>query len=186
MTCIVGLVDKGKVYIGGDTMGVDLPALLKCTRKDEKVFIKDDFIFGFAGSYRLGQIVRYKLNAPDRKVKQTDFEYLVADWLTSLREVCKEEGMTKVDDNVESIEGGLLFGYKGKLYTVEEDFQIGEVDTPYWSIGCGDHFALGSLATTQKLVKNKRISATNRIRMALETAEFFSAGVGGPFNILNI
>jgi hypothetical protein len=36
MTCIVGLVDKGDVYIGGDSAGV--AGLSLSIRADEKVF----------------------------------------------------------------------------------------------------------------------------------------------------
>ena len=47
MTCIIGLVENSKVYIGGDSAGVAGYGL--SVRADEKVFKKGDFIFGFWG-----------------------------------------------------------------------------------------------------------------------------------------
>ena len=52
MTCIVGLKKDYKIYIGGDTLGSNLYS--KTVRMDDKVFIKDDMIFGFTSSYRMG------------------------------------------------------------------------------------------------------------------------------------
>jgi len=62
MTCIVGLVENGKVYIGGDSAGV--AGLDITTRKDEKVFQKENMIFGFTSSFRMGQILRYSFKNP--------------------------------------------------------------------------------------------------------------------------
>ena len=48
MTCIVGLVHEGVVYIGGDSAGV--AGLSLTVRADEKVFRNSDF---FDGLYHL-------------------------------------------------------------------------------------------------------------------------------------
>ena len=42
MTCIVGLVEKGNVYIGGDSAGVGGYSLT--VRADRKVFRNGDFV----------------------------------------------------------------------------------------------------------------------------------------------
>ena len=52
MTCIVGLVENGKVYIGGDSAGV--AGLDVRMRSDEKVFTKGNMIFGYTSSFRMG------------------------------------------------------------------------------------------------------------------------------------
>lgn len=64
MTCIVGLVDKGSIYMGGDSAGV--AGLSVTTRADEKVFLNGPFIMGFTTSFRMGQILRYKFVPPDQ------------------------------------------------------------------------------------------------------------------------
>lgn len=75
MTCIVGLKHKDKVYIGGDSLGANT-AFQKTVRADEKVFQKDDMIFGFTSSFRMGQILRYSFFPPARIENITDMQYL--------------------------------------------------------------------------------------------------------------
>ena len=59
MTCIVGLVHEGVVYIGGDSAGVGGMSLT--VRADEKVFQNGEFLMGFTTSFRMGQLLRYSL-----------------------------------------------------------------------------------------------------------------------------
>lgn len=57
MTCIVEIVEKDRVYIGGDSAGVsDLDITM---RKDVKVFRVGDFVFGCTSSFRMMQIIRF-------------------------------------------------------------------------------------------------------------------------------
>ncbi|WP_245320978.1 hypothetical protein [Bradyrhizobium sp. NAS96.2] len=53
MTCIVGLVDKGQVFIGGDSAGVNAERLALVVRNDRKVFRNGDFVMGFTSSFRM-------------------------------------------------------------------------------------------------------------------------------------
>ena len=75
MTCIVGLVHEGVVYIGGDSAGV---ARLSLTvRADEKVFRNSDFLMGFTTSFRMGQLLRYSLKPPRRHPADDINQYMV-------------------------------------------------------------------------------------------------------------
>lgn len=56
MTAIVGLVEKGNVYIGGDSAGV--AGLSISIRGDEKVFKVGPFIMGFTSSFRMRAITK--------------------------------------------------------------------------------------------------------------------------------
>ena len=62
MTCIVGVVDNGKVYMGGDSAGVG--GLCIETRKQPKVFRNGDFLIGYTDSFRMGQLLQYKMSPP--------------------------------------------------------------------------------------------------------------------------
>lgn len=119
MTCIVGLVENNKVYIGGDSAGVAGLSLMK--RADEKVFKKDEFIFGFTSSFRMGQLI-----------------------------------------------GG--------------NFQIAKSLLNFHAVGCGDDIAKGCLYGLK--FSNKQ--PIDKIKIALEAAEEFSAGVRSPFNIVEL
>lgn len=186
MTCIVGLNAKGKIWIGGDSAGIDTDNLLRVVRKDPKVFKLDNrFIVGYSGSFRFGQILRYKFTPPEKPEEMDDYAYLVTDFMDALRTATKDGGFTKVDDSVESLEeASAILGFNGRLYTIEEDLQVGEMALPYCSLGCGSDFAFGSLHTGFQL--SKRMAPRKRIQMALEAASHFSAGVCPPFTIQSL
>lgn len=76
MTCIVGIADGKKVWIGGDSQGTAGHALT--IRADTKVFVKDPMVFGFCGSYRMGQLLRHSLSLPKHYEGDTDKRLCVA------------------------------------------------------------------------------------------------------------
>ena len=185
MTCIVGLNAKGKIWIGGDSAGTD-ENLLRVVRRDSKVFkLGTQFIIGYAGSFRFGQLLRYKFVPPEKPEDKDDYEYMVVDWMDALRSVLKDSGFTKIDDNSEAFEDSqALIGYNGRLYGLEEDLQIGELILPYAAYGCGSDFAFGSMNTSFQL--SKRMSPRKRVQLALEAAAAFCAGVCPPFTIQSL
>lgn len=65
MTCIIGLIKNKKVYIGGDSAGVD--GLNITIRKDSKVFKINKFIIGYTSSFRMGQLLRFKLKINNQR-----------------------------------------------------------------------------------------------------------------------
>lgn len=188
MTCIVGYVENEKIYMGGDSAGVDGYDLT--VRVDDKVFMNEDFIFGFTSSFRMGQILRYNFVPPRRKENITDEQYLYGDFINKIIEAFKEKYYAKIESN--QIEGGtFLFGYNGKLYYVGPDFQIGRSIKKYDSIGCGHQYALGCLYALEKYELRSEekndciISIKEKVEMALEAAEIFSTGVRRPFKIIS-
>jgi hypothetical protein len=178
MTCIVGLLDKGTIYMGADSAGTN-ENFEQTIRRDEKVFIKGDFIFGCTTSFRMLQLIRYAFTPPARKEGQDAFEYMVTDFMDGLRSCLKTGGFTTVNNGVET-GGFFLVGHKGRLFRIECDFQVGENTLPYDADGCGRGYALGSMFATEVL------APTERITKALQAAETFNAGVRGPFNILKL
>lgn len=173
MTCIVGLVDSGNVYLGGDSAGV--AGLSISIRDDQKVFDNGPFIMGFTTSFRMGQLLRYKFNAPKQNTNQSDMAYMVTDFVDSLRKTFGDNGFGKTHDKDNNEGGQFLVGYNGSLYTVHEDFQVGIPHLQYDAVGCGSDIALGSMYSS----KGKK--PLERIKLALEAAAQFSAGVAGPF-----
>jgi len=180
MTCIVGYVQDGAVYIGGDSAGVGGRYDLR-VRADEKVFVNDEMIFGFTTSFRMGQILRYSFKAPDHPKRLSDYEYLCTKFIDELIECFKKKGFAEVDKN--EVKGGsFLLGYKGNLYSVEGDFQVGKVVKNYDACGCGQDYAIGALFALEQQPQTPE----EKVRMALEAAEQFSGGVRKPFHILKL
>lgn len=176
MTCIVGIKNKGKVYIGGDSAGVNSRYDI-AARLDPKVFLVDDMAIGYCGSFRMGQLLRY-IDPPKHKKGVDDFQYMVTQFVPLIRKTFTDGGYNKKDK--EQDEGGLfLIGYRGHLYSIESDYQVAENVDAYDAIGCAYGYALGSLYHTTDL------SPEERINKALEAAEHFSAGVISPYLIVN-
>ena len=123
-TCIVGLEHNGDVYIGGDSAGVD-GSYSRAVRVDEKVFTNGRMLFGFTSSFRMGQILRYSFNPPEQTVGEGDFEYLCGAWIDSLIECLKKKGYATIKNN-SAMGGTFLLGFNGKLYQIQDDFQVGK------------------------------------------------------------
>lgn len=178
MTCIVGIEKAGQVWIGGDSAG--LSGLDKKIREDSKVFkLKDDVLFGFTTSFRMGQLLHFSLEIPRQTVKD-DYRYLCTDFINAVRNCLEKGGFAQIKENRET-GGTFLLGYKGKLYSVDSDFQVGRVIVGFDACGCGENYALGSLYTTKDL----KFSPKENLLKALEAAAQFSAGVAPPFKIIS-
>lgn len=181
MTCVVGYVDKNsKVYLGADSAGV--AGLEIRIRKDPKVFTVGNYIFGFSGSFRMGQILRYKMNIPE--CPDWDVEKFMA---TTFIDCIRKEFETSWADGKKNHGGQFLVGYQGRLWKIQGDYQVGWSDLPYDAIGCGEPYALGALYNLHCLdPKDQTFGPEKKIEMALSAAENFSGGVRAPFNFVSL
>jgi len=178
-TCIVGYVDnKGNMFMGGDSAGVGRHDIR--IRSDVKVFQKENMLMGYTSSFRMGQLLRFKLEIPVHKDKVSDYEYMCTEFIDAVRKCLKDNGYSKIEDNQEEI-GTFLVGYNSKIYKIVDDLQVAMTYDNYDSCGCGESYALGSIYTNSKKLSGKEI-----VRNALECAENFSAGVRRPFIILEL
>lgn len=179
MTCVAGLVDGGKIYFGADSAGVaDYDMLI---RADEKVFINGPMLFGFCGSFRMGQLLRYALKIPDHPNGVDDARYLSTLFIDAVRCCFKEGGWARKSEDAES-GGHFLVGYKGHIYHIEADYQVGRRVDGFDAIGCGRQIALGSLFSTA----NTGMKPDRRLALAMNAAERMSAGVRSPFVWLSL
>ena len=173
MTCIAGLVDDGAVYIGADSAGRNGYDLT--VRADRKVFVNNGFLIGFTSSFRMGQLLQYAFKPPKYHPDEKDlYEFMVTDFIDAVRACLKAGGYAQIDNGEES-GGTFLVGYRGRLFRVAGDYQVGESVCAYAACGCGESFAMGSLFTSGGETPGERIL------IALHAAEEFSAGVKGPF-----
>lgn len=170
MTCVVGLVSKGKVYIGADSLGSD--GFTQQVRKEPKVFKNGEFLIGCTSSFRMIDILKWKFNPPTVKDDNLH-KFMVTEFVDAVRTLFVENGYSITSDDWKS--GCFLIGVKGRLFSIERDFQVYEQD--FYAVGSGAYHALGSLYTS------KRNSPIKDIEKALETAEHFVTSVGRPFII---
>lgn len=176
MTCVVGWVEKGIIYMGADSAGV--AGLDLRIRKDPKVFKKGPFLIGYTSSFRMGQLIRYKMSIPEHPHKMDSFEYMCVHFVEALRGCLKDGGYAKINNNEET-GGHFLVGYKKGLYTIEADFQVNIVKEHFNAVGCGGDFALGAL----QILSGLNLPPKLIVKKSLMVAESFSAGVRRPFVI---
>lgn len=179
MTCIIGYIDEEKnIWMGGDSAGCTANNVW--TRSDEKIFIVDNMIYGFTSSFRMGQILRYSFKRP-KQVNKDDYAYMCTSWIDKLRQCMKDKGFSNIKDNEET-GGQFLVGYQGNLYQIDTDFQVGQHVLNYDAVGCGRDFALASMFTMESMLQGNMFPNV-KIKIALASAEKFSAYVRGPFTI---
>jgi hypothetical protein len=182
VTCIVGLVDKDeravsprpRVIIGADSAGVGGYDL--CVRADRKVFRNGEYLMGCTSSFRMIQLLRYKLRI-ERECEGDAMEHMCTTFVDAVRQCFKDGGFATKDKEAEA-GGQFLVGFRGRLFQVHADYQVAESMLGYDACGCGENIARGVLYATQF-----EKDPLYRVRQALEAAEAHSAGVRGPFHV---
>lgn len=195
MTCIVGIIDKDRVHIAGDSMSSNGSNSL--FRKDPNVFSVGDYIFGCASSYRMGQLLRYKLTIPKfdaRKpidvpskedetptMEDRHFAYMCVSFIEAVRNTFREGGCLQEESSMSS--GGIfLVGYKNFLYQIDSDFQVIKPLDNYIAIGSGRDIALGSLNTSSIWFQT---NSYTRMQLAISAASYHDPFVGGCIQYLS-
>jgi ATP-dependent protease HslVU (ClpYQ) peptidase subunit len=106
-------------------------------------------------------------------------------FVESVKEAYQEHGYGRFGQNTEDgDEGGIIIiavQNTGRIFTMDVDYHVSEVDVDYLAEGSGQQVALGSLFSTST-VKTPR----KRVRMALESAAKFIMSVRGPFTIIEV
>ena len=180
MTCIVGIEDGPRVWMGGDSAQTDT----HCDRVvgvEPKVFIKDGVIFGCTGSIRMKQVLRHHLVIPEQTTAMSDEAWLCGPLVDSIRDLFRKSGLMRTKDGSEEADGCMLVGYRGCLYVMECGFALIRSNRGWETAGSGAPYASGALATLASL---EHTVPRNNIMTALEAAAACNASVCAPFTIL--
>lgn len=177
MTCIIGLVDNGNVYMGGDSAGVAGKYIR--IRKDKKVFLNGEFIFGFTSSFRMGDILKYHFDPPEHLNNISTDKYMATEFVRVLRWTLESHWHNQVK-NKDSGGGQFLVGYKGRLFNIGSDFQVGENYFKYDAVGSGEPNAMGAMFALWNV---EGYTPEQKIKLSLKAASVFSTGVAPPFTI---
>ncbi|MBZ9943473.1 hypothetical protein LB533_20515 [Mesorhizobium sp. BR1-1-13] len=164
MTCIVGIVYGGKVYLGGDSAGVDGTDIN--VRTQSKVFRNGDFVIGYTTSFRMGNLLQHAFVPPRWHPDDDLYKFMVTDFVDAAKSCLEAGGYTAG--------GNFLVGYAGRLFEIQDDWQVSETIDRYMAVGCGDKYALGNLYDSKGAPKS-------RIIKALNAAAHCNAGVRAPF-----
>lgn len=170
MTCVVGFEYNNKVWIGADSAGISGDYV--SVRADKKVFRNKDYVFGFAGSFRMGQLLQYYFQPPGFFSSKDIDEFMIVDFIPKLKAIL----------TTESEKPNCLIGFRGKLFSVQEDYQVARNVYPYHAIGAGNEPAMGSLFTTYSM----DMSVEEKLILALRAAQQFCTAVREPFHIESV
>jgi len=177
MTCIIGLLDKSSVYIGGDTFGSN--GHYGHPTDHSKVFRVGKFVIGGTTSFRMLDILEFSFDPPKPYYNDDMDRYMRTTFINKVRQALKDGGFNKTKDTWCEIGGNFLVGYGDRLWEVQSDYSVLNRE-PYAAVGSGYEVALGSLFTTQDIA----LSPEERIEKALDAASHFIVSVRGPYNIL--
>jgi ATP-dependent protease HslVU (ClpYQ) peptidase subunit len=195
MTCVVGLEEHGRIYVGADSAGVSGTNL--CVRADPKVFQTGPFLIGFTTSFRMGQLLQYRLSPLVQPPGMEADEFMTTIFIDSVRRTLKEGGYARRKEEQE-FAGAFLVGYRDRLYCVDSDYQVGRAIDGYTAIGCGAQLALGAIhalntinaisdcqtCVQSSIREQSLLPPEERIRIALQAAERWNAAVRAPFIVL--
>ncbi len=184
MTCIVGMLKDGAVYMTGDHIGTDgYDVEVQCR---SKVFRNGDFIIGYTSSFRMGQILEHMWEPPKKPKECRDvLSYMVKHVVPSIIKVFDDNKFMRVstdsDDatkrsvNGQAYGGEFLVGYREHLFKIQSDFAVLECVKPFDSIGAGEDFAKGAFEVLYQLNYLYQYDAKTLLKSILSSVEEQSA-----------
>lgn len=201
MSCIVGLEHGGRVYMAADGQSTDAwhTTLECCGGKLARV---GPFLIATAGASRMRQLVQHspelhQLSLPPEAWPCANPHafaivegFMVRTVVPLVREVLRAGGQLERKDDVERLDGALMFGVGSYLFTMHATFEVLRVrwDTPagptfYSALGTGDDVARGVLWTLFRCGAEARPEPVYAVRSAVEAAAAMKSTVGFPIAV---
>jgi hypothetical protein len=175
VTCIAGITNKKKVWLMGDSAGIDAN-YGKMIHSEDKVWVSDQYVLGFTTSFRMGQLLK-AAQFPEPPSEDI-LPFMTGAFVDCARKALLNGGFAQINKGQES--GGVfIVGVKGHLFVIHSDYQVQEV-LEHAAIGSGKDLALGSLLTTE----TSKMTPDGRLRWALHSASTYNAGVGPPYKMV--
>jgi ATP-dependent protease HslVU (ClpYQ) peptidase subunit len=185
MTCIVAIAQNGVVYMASDHAASDDKTGWILSRKEPKVFKVGQYGIAFTDSFRMGQILQYSWTPPKYTPTKTNSgldKFMRTKFIDSVKQAFKDNGYGTIGSSSDEDTGGIfIVGIEGRIFTVDEDFHVGENVVNYMAEGSGGQIALGALYAT-KNQKNPRL----RLKAALEAATEFNMAVAAPYTYIQV
>jgi hypothetical protein len=185
MTCIVAIAQNGVVYMGSDHAASDDKSGWILSRKEPKCFKVGQYAIAFTDSFRMGQILQYSWTPPKYTPTKTNSgldKFMRTKFIESVKTAFKEGGYGSIGSSSDEDTGGIfIVGLEGRIFTIDEDFHVGENIVNYMAEGSGGQIALGALHAT-KNQKNPKL----RLKAALEAATEFNMAVAAPYTYIQV
>jgi ATP-dependent protease HslVU (ClpYQ) peptidase subunit len=182
MTIIAACRDQdGSVWMGADSVSVT-PNNDARFGAAPKIFQLGEFLIGSTGTVNCHQIVQYRTEFPLPPCDGDLLEYMVKFFVGSLRSAMKEHGgECKTTAETTEMDGRLLVGIRGQLFTVDGGYGVHVPRAPIAAIGCADQLAYAAMFTARKLVPTMHARAV--VQCGLEAAAEYDIMIRPPFHI---
>lgn len=155
------------------------------SRKEPKCFKVGQYAIAFTDSFRMGQILQYAWTPPKYTPTKTNSgldKFMRTKFIESVKQAFKDGGYGSIGSSSDEDTGGIfIVGLEGRIFTIDEDFHVGENVVNYMAEGSGGQIALGALHAT-KHQKNPKL----RIKAALEAATEFNMAVAAPYTYIQV
>lgn len=174
MTCIAGLVDKKnrRIFLGADSAATGDKE--QCSIADHKIFFCGDqkqLLIGVAGCIRTINLLATNLIIAPH-LQGGDYRYITVDVVKAMKGTLRGE--------VSPRDNHFLVAYRGKLYEIDEKWQIMRSRWGMHGIGSGGQFAVASLLSTAGE------PSLRRMKLALRAASKLHTEVCPPFVIKSL
>ncbi len=107
------------------------------TLDTEKVFKRDGYLFGYCGSYRIGQILRHCVALPEYPDESADMErFMVRELVPAIRKAVETEGAAGEGRGFLGEQTCILTCVRGQIWTIGPDLTVIR-ESPFAAIGSG-------------------------------------------------
>jgi ATP-dependent protease HslVU (ClpYQ) peptidase subunit len=172
LTAIVGVEHGGRVTLGGDSAATDLEGSGQWISRGPKVCRRGGLVFGAAGTWRVYDLIRHQLDPPVQMDPPERFVH--KELVPALRVLFRDHDSTMSGAD-------LLIGVGGRLFVLDEDWQIDSPNMGYCAIGDGAQVALGSMHA----LSGSGLTPIQRITESLEAAGLFCCSVRPPWTFVS-
>jgi len=187
MSVVVAVKDTDRVWVACDSQSTGGYTKRTLTNKNNYKISKPEkekeTIIGVVGDAKLTNIIKIEDFFVDELTKlkdSLDFKYVVKTIVPNIFSLCKNNQLvTKVKDQESyTMNGGVTFAHKNKLFTIESNGYVTEIDD-YCADGSGYRLALGYL--NQHSDEGKKDMAIKAVKSACESDLF----VNYPIIVMN-
>lgn len=184
MTLVLGITTPRGVLLAADTAGT---GWTQHTTTHPKIAAHGPIGIGYAGSFRMGQVLRYCIDwdaAALARNTADPHEWAVRCIVPAIRKTLATEGIVHTKEATDRAHGQIMLALDGRAFTVQSDFSVLEAPEHYVAIGSGGEVALGALhGSTQA----RSWAAARKLALkALEAAEHYIPSVRGPFHVAEV
>lgn len=181
MTAIAAIIDGDTIHIGADHALSASDGGWQIIRKNPKVFMNGEIGIAYTGSPRLGDILQYSWTPPKWNKNEIILDkFMRTVFIDSIRKIFNEKGNDSIIDVEETFGSRFIVAIDGRIFVIQEDYQVSENSDDYMAEGSGRNVAMGSFFSTNSL------KAKERLEIALTAASKYVETVRPPFTVITV